>query len=315
VDDPYAVEWNFGIERQLGPNTTLSLNYVGQPSNRLNLGDYGNTAVVPGAGAIAPRLPYPYITPTYYDRSIGRSSYHAFQFSLDRKLGGGLTYLVSYTWSKSIDIACSGYAATEGCAIQNPYNLNADKSVSAYDLTHMLSASWVYQLPFGAGKKFTARNGTVNYVIGNWQINGIASLHTGPPFTVGVAGDVANTGNNGSLGFYERPNLVGNPHLASPSPGQWFNTAAFQAPEQFTYGNVGRNTLRADWGRNLDFSIFREFPITESKRLEFRAESFNLTNTPVWGTPSPILNAPNFGRILSISNAPRQIQLALKFYW
>lgn len=315
IVDPYSEEWNFGIQRQLSPNTILAVDYVGSHSSRLNLGLYANTAVTPGPGPIAPRTPYPYITPTYYDRSTGRSSYNAFEFSLTKRFSKGLTYLVSYTWSKSMDIACSGYAATEGCATQNPYDVDADKSVSAYDLTHVLSASWVYELPFGKGMRFSSGSKLVDDVIGNWQVNGILSLHSGPPYTLGVSGDIANTGNNGSIGFYERLNQVGNPNLPNPTPAEWFNASAFQSPAAFTYGNLGRNTMRADWGKDLDFSLFRKFPIRETKYFEFRVEAFNATNTPIWGTPVDNFNSPNFGRVLSTANSPRQIQFALKFYY
>ncbi|MGH9398637.1 MAG: TonB-dependent receptor, partial [Terriglobia bacterium] len=315
MDDPYSEQWNFGIQRQLRPNTMLSLDYVGSHSSRLNLGIYANTAVTPGAGPQAPRRPYPYITSTYYDRSIGRSSYNAFEFSLTKRFSQGLTYLVSYTWAKSMDIACSGYAATEGCATQNPYDINADKSVSAFDLTHVLSASWVYQLPFGKGKRFSSGSKPLDNVIGNWQVNGILSLRSGPPYTLGVSGDIANTGNNGSIGFYERLNQIGKANLPNPTPAEWFNTSAFQSPAAFTYGDLGRNTMRADWGKDLDFSLFRKFPISETKYFEFRVEAFNATNTPIWGTPVDNFNSPNFGRVLSTANSPRQIQFALKFYY
>ncbi len=106
--------------------------------------------------------------------------------------------------------------------------------------------------------------------------------------------------------------MVGDPHLDNPSTGQWFNVKAFASPAAFTFGNMGRNTLRSDWGKNLDLSLFREFPIREGVNLQFRAESFNLTNTPVWGTPVANYSNANFGRVLSIANTPRQLQFALK---
>ena len=132
---------------------------------------------------------------------------------------------------------------------------------------------------------------------------------------IGVAGDIANTGNSNNAGFYEHLNLVGDPHLDHPSTGQWFNTKAFAVPANFTYGNFGRNRLRSDWGKNLDLSLFRDFPIREAMRLQFRAEAFNLTNTPVWGTPVLNYSNANFGRVLGVGNTPRQVQFALKLYF
>lgn len=313
--DPYSEQWNLGIEQQLGTSTALSLNYVGAHSSRLSLGDYGNTATVPGPGPIVNRQPIPYIRPTNYNRSNGKSGYNALQASLQRNLSSGLSYLVSYTWSKSMDLACSGYGGVEGCAIQNPYDLKADYSVSAFDLTNMLTASWTYQLPFGKTGSLSTGNRVLDYGIKGWSLNGIVSLDSGPPYQVGVSGDIANTGNSSSTGYYERLNQVGNPQLAHPSRTEWFNTKAFAVPAAFTFGNVGRNSLRADWNKNVDASVFRDFPVTESKYFEFRAEAFNVTNTPVWGIPDNNFRDKTFGEVLATANTPRQLQLALKFYF
>ena len=312
---PYTEEWNFGIQQQIGASTALSVDYVGSHGSRLDLNTFFNTARTPGPGPQVDRRPYPYITPTNYERTNGRSSYEALEISLNRRASKGLGYLVSYTWGKSIDISCSGWAGVEGCANQDPYNVNADKSVSSYDLTQIFSTSVVYDLPFGKGRTFMTGNAVLDYVAGGWHANAIISLRSGIPYTLGVSGDIANTGNSNSGGFYERLNVVGNPRLDNPSTAQWFNVKAFSVPAAFTYGNLGRNTLRSDWGKNFDFSLFREFRIRERARLQFRAEAFNLTNTPVWGTPVANYSNVNFGRVLNIANTPRQLQLALKLHF
>ena len=309
---PYTEEWNFGIQQQIGEKSALSVDYVGSHGSRLDLNTFFNTAVTPGPGPILSRAPYSYITPTNYERTVGRSSYEALEVSFNRKMSGGLSSIVTYTWGKSIDISCSGWAGVEGCANQNPYNTNADKSVSAFDLTHIFTASVVYELPFGMGKRFASHNSVLDYIAGGWQANSILALHSGTPYTVGVAGDIANTGNSNNAGYYERLNLIGDPNLSSPTPSAWFNTKAFAVPANFSYGQLGRNTFRTDWSRNLDFSLFRDFPIRERLRLQFRAEAFNLTNTPVYATPVANFSNANFGKVLSTANTPRQVQLALK---
>jgi hypothetical protein len=308
---PYTSEWNFGIQQQLGATTALSVDYVGSHASRLDLNTFFNTAT-PGPGPQAARRPYSYITPTNYERTNGRSSYEALEVSLNRRMSHGLSYLISYTWGKSIDISCSGWAGVEGCGNQDPYNVNADKSVSAYDLTHIYSNSLVYELPFGKGRRFASGVRALDYAVGGWQTNAILSLHSGTPYTLGVGGDIANTGNSNNGGYYERLNLVGDPRLDNPSPAQWFNTKAFAVPASFTYGNLGRNTFRNDWTRNMDFSLFREFQIHEGIRLQFRAESFNVTNSVVYGTPVTNFTNANFGKVLSVANSPRQLQFALK---
>lgn len=311
IQNPYAWQWNFGVQHSFGQNTILTANYAGATDMRLDEGIYSNIALTPGPGPIAPRQPYPSITPTYYDRSVGKGYYNSFQFSLNRKASHGLSYLVSYTYSKMIDQGSDGWFGVEGTSIQDPYDLRMDKSVAGFDQTHILSASWVYQLPFGHGQRFQTGSRAVDWIIGPWQLNGILSASTGIPYTLSAPSGISNTGNQ-----YERPNLTGAAIVpSSQGPNLWINPAAFTAPPPFTFGDVGRNTLRSDWPHDLDFSLFREFPITESKRFEFRAEFFNSTNWVVWGAPDSGVTDVSFGRIFGTENTPRQIQFALKFYY
>jgi len=317
--NPYSSQWTFGVQHQLGTSTVITANYVGSRSTRLMIADYANTAVTPGPGTaaqVAARQPYPYITPTFYDQSIGRSDYNAFQFSVNHQVGRQLSFLASYTWSKTMDLGCDGFFGVEGCSIENPYNLNANWSVAGYDLPQIFSFSWLAKSPFGTGQRFDSHNSIVNFLVGHWQLNGIATLTSGAPYDVGISGDIANTGNSGCCSYgYERLNVVGNPHLANPTTSDWFNAGAFQVPQPYTFGNEGRFILRGDWFKNLDLSLFREFPVSEGKRFEFRAEMFNLTNTPTWGNPDNSYTDPHFDYVLSTRSVERQIQFALKFYF
>jgi hypothetical protein len=311
IKNPYADEWNFGVQYELTPDTVITTNYVGSHGSRLGLGRLANTAMTPGPGDPTERQPFPYIVPQYFDQSIGRSNYNSLQFTLDKHFSNGLTYLVAYTWSKSIDISCSGWFGAEGCSTQNPYDIDADRSVSGFDMTHLLSVSWVYELPFGTAKRFKTGAKALDYLIKGWEFNGITRFSSGVPYTVGISGDIANTGNSG----YERLNLVGNPTPSDQSPNHWLNTAAFAVPASYTFGNLGRNTLRTDWFKNFDLSVFRKFPITEAKSLEFRAEFFNAFNTPTWGAPVSDYSNANFGVITSTASTERQIQFGLKLYF
>jgi hypothetical protein len=288
---------------------------VGSSTSHLPLSPYTNTAVTPGPGNPTLRQPYPYIAPTFYSKSIGRGNYNAFQFQLERRHSNGLMYTLSYTWSRAEDIACSGFFGVEGCSIQNPYNLDADKGVAAYDLPHTFNASWVYELPFGRGHQYKSNNRGVDYALGGWQINGILTLTSGIPYDVGVSGDPANTGGSGCCTYgYERLNVVGNYHVGNITPSAGFNTSAFALPDLYTYGNEGRDALRTGSFSNIDFSLFREFPLprSETAKVQFRFESFNTFNHPTWGTPTVDFNNTNFGRIFGTRSTPRQLQLALK---
>jgi hypothetical protein len=308
--NPYSEQWNVGVEHQFGAALVVSVNYVGSESHRLDVGGYYNTALTPGPGNPQNDAPYPYIHPTYYDRGIGNGNYNALQFTVDKRYTNGLAYQVSYTWSKTIDEAASGWFGVEGGVPQNPYNVRADRSVSSFNIPQILTVNVVYDLPVGKGRTFSTGNKIVDYIVGNWQVNGIFTARSGQPYYVTVDGDVANTGNTG----YEHANLVGNPGLSNPTPSLWFNKAAFAIPATYTFGNEGRNILYSDRSINLDFSMFRQFPVRERMHFELRGEAFNVFNHPVYGVPNKDISIPStFGTVTSLANSPRQLQVAAKF--
>jgi hypothetical protein len=329
---PYADQFNFGVQQQLGSNSVLTANYVGSRSHHLDVGITGNSGKTPSAAAnyfatgAAFSSPFPYITPSDFDTAIGKSSYDAFQASLNGRSFHGLTYLVSYTWSKTLDLGCTGWYGVEGCSIQHPYDLKQDKGPAATDIPQNFSAAWVYQVPFGKGQKY-ASSGLLNYIAGGWTLNGIVSFSSGRPFSVGATGDLAHIAYNTAccdfgFGNYERLNLVGNPNSGSCSNGSpvhtagcWINNTAFQTPAAGTFGNLGRNSLRSDRFKNVDFSLFKLFTITESKKLEFRFEAFNLTNTPVLAIPDQNNSDASFAQVSKTANTARQLQFGLKLYF
>jgi hypothetical protein len=167
----------------------------------------------------------------------------------------------------------------------------------------------LYQLPFGTGQRFQSGSRVVNAIVGGWQMNTITTLTSGSPFTVSYSGDRANTGND-----FQGVNLVGSTQLANPSQTEWFNTAAFQTPAQYTYGDVRRNSLLSQWYRDVDSSLFRTFSL-EQVKIEFRGEAFNVFNLPVLGVPQATLNSATFGQVLSTASTQRELQLALKIYF
>lgn len=371
IKNPYSDQWNFGVQEALSPNTTLTVNYVGSSGHRLDVGVTGNQATTPDPTgkllvpsvscytttctpdlvAAQGRFLFPYLVPIHYDESIGKSWYDGLQVSLDKKASRGLSYLLSYTWSKAIDIGADEWfgTGTNGTSVQDPYHLQRDKSLAGFDLPQIFTAHVVYELPFGKGRRFMSGLRAVDALIGGWQVNGIANFASGTLFNVVASNSIPNVGS----GSAERADLVSDPHSGTCPNGAaagtlkcWFNIAALAVPSAGTYGNFGRNVLRGDGRANLDFSVFRNFPVTERARLEFRAEAFNLTNSPIWGNPNanfsnlvcvPTTNASNvapctptsggqgraptatslFGVVNSTASgySPRQVQFALKFYY
>ena len=310
---PLSHQWNVGLEQMLSRTTTMTLNYVGSVSTQLDMGGFYNTALTPGTGSPQSRALFTYIAPTQYDRTFGGgANYNALQVSLNRRDIDGFSYGVAYTWSKVIDIGTDGSFGVEGSDPQDPYDpAKYDTSVAGYDLTHALAINTIYQVPLGKGKRFSTGSRVADYILGQWQLNNIFTATSGFPFYPTVTGDRANTGNGRT---YEHANLVGNPHLDHPSAAQWFNTAAFATPAQYTYGNAPRNSLRTQAYWNLDTSLFRLFPVGEGRAFEFRAEAFNITNHPVLGTPVVnVTSAATFGTINTTSSTARQLQLAMKF--
>jgi hypothetical protein len=305
----YSDQWNFGFQRELVPGATATINYVGSRNARISTNITANAAPTPGPGDPQLRAPYPYILPMNYTKSIGTSDYNALQVSSQFRSHSGIASTLAYTWSKTLVTGCDGLFAD--CDIQDPYHLNRDRGSAAHDLTHIFSASFVLPLPFGGGRRFSASSSFVNHIIGNWQLNGVLALDSGPRYDVLTDPSIPNTNN---LYGVERANVVGDPN-ANATKTLPLNVSAFANPAPFTFGNMGRNSLRADWNKNLDLSLFRSFSISESKRFEFRAEAFNVTNTPVFAIPDNNLQDPNFGVVSSTANTERQLQLGLKLYF
>jgi hypothetical protein len=313
IKNPYSEQWNLGVQRQINSSTALTVNYVGSGSHRTNVGGYYNTALTPGVSSdYQARSLYPYSIPTFYDRSVGFANYNALQVEFDRRYTSGFSYGVSYTYSKAMTES-DGWFGIEGTNPQNPYNPSASRSASGFDLTHVLSINSLYEIPVGKGKRFSTGNSILDYIVGNWQINGLLTGRSGQTYSPIYGSDIANIGS--SFVFL---NQVGDPHLSHRSAAEWFNTAAYQVPAIGTFGNAGRNSLRSQPYWDLTPSVIRRFPIWESLQFEFRAEAFNVLNHTVFNTPNSDLNQPNFGQVTDSSGHPgtanyaRELQLSGK---
>jgi hypothetical protein len=241
-------------------------------------------------------------------------NYDGLNVVLRQRLSHGLSMLLSYTWSHTLDVGTDSNNAGAGAAPQDPYNWKADYGNSNWDIRHRLVASYTYDLPF-----FKSAKGLGHYVLGGWQLNGITTAQTGTPILFNASGDVANTG----APTPERPNLIapasancGSGHLVGCITASSFTVAA-----PFTYGNAGRNILRGPGYTTTDFSVFKNVPLkTERAHLQFRFEFFNIFNTPTFAQPTAVFGAatcpatPNSlcGNIGSTLIPNRQFQVAAK---
>jgi hypothetical protein len=302
---PVFDQWNAGIERQLPGNMTLDANYVGSNGRHE---DWGPTLNVPppGPGPQQPRRPYPYMLQQWFDQSVGDSRYNALQVTVQEHATHGVTFLAAYTLSKANADGCNLGAS---CESQNPYNRHSDYGTSDLNEKNVFSVAFTAASPYNRSP-----NKFVSTLAGGWAINGIVQETSGQPYQVNAGGDPLNIG----CCLTERVNVVGNPSGPGTRTRQeWFNPAAFASPTGYTYGNEKVNSYVSQHFNDVDMSLFRDFHIGagEERYFEFRAETFNLFNNVVWGTPDSGNTDPNFGQITGQRNGPRQLQMSLKFYY
>jgi hypothetical protein len=306
---PYMDQWNFGVQQELPSHIILDANYVGSVGRHLDWGPVQNVAP-PGPGPVAPRQPFPYMLPQWFDQSVGNSRYDALQISLNKRASDSLAFQVSYTLSKSIDDGCG---IGSNCNIENVYNRTADAQLSDSNQTNNFTVAFTLMSPVGKSVSFSNR--FAQALARDWALNGIVSLYSGSPYTVFANIAILNNG-----GFNnERANVSGNPTSGGGTVAQWYNVGAFSNPAPYTYGNEKPNSLNTDWGKNVDLSLFRQFHLGlgETRYLEFRAEAFNLFNNVIFGYPNNNIDNPNPGAVTSVMGGtlPRQLQFALKLYF
>ena len=341
---PYTQDWDLTIEQSFASDFLLEIGYVGTKGTRLPRFIEANPAVfVPGyvdgqpisnsSNADQRRL---YSGCTLADppgtcvfsstgeiAGIANSAYNALEASLRKRFSHGLSFLVSYTWSKAIDDVSSfnitGSAskpvAGENDLAQDPFNLGAERGLSAFDARNRFVGSYDWALPFWAHGQNWYQN-----ALGGWQLDGIATLMSGTPFTVFDSNDVAAEGTAPEItGFSsQRPNLVGNPNNGPRTVSSWLNTSAYQRLDLTAnagqFGTEGRNVnvgpAFADW----DFAALKNFKVTESMHIQFRAELFDMLNRTNFRLPDSDISSPTFNHILA-SEAPRQVQFGLKFMY
>jgi len=312
---PTVNQWSFGIQRTLPARLFLQADYVGTKSTYLTaLSDFNQ----PVNGAV----PYPNFGYIEYRNPTGNGHYEGLDVTLERRFQSDLTFRLAYTWSKSIDNVGEPLNTNSGNA-QDGRNYTAWRGPSDFDIPQRLVVSYVYDLPFGKGKKMAA-SGPLMWIIGGFRTAGSWTYAAGRPFTVGAGSSLSN-----ALDPYGAatavPNVIG-PIATPQNVDCWFynsrqsacktlapNAAdGFQLQQQGQLGNAGRNILRGPNTRVFDFSLQREFPIREAAGLEFRWEVFNLFNTTQFALPSRDFSSSSAGTITTLASDPRIMQFALR---
>ena len=322
-------QWNLSVQRQFTADTTLEVGYVGQHGTHLMVPMPYFQRQLLGLGADGKPItaPSPYLSGNPALKNIdqisgtesnGNQRYDALQTSLKKRFGAGLQAQVAYTFSKAMANSSGYYGSWGGQTTpsapywQNLYNGKAEWGPTFFDSKHLLSVYAVYELPVGRGKKFGDNlHPVANAVISNWQISGIYQAHGGFPLTI-FADDASGTRSRGARANCIGPAKVFGRQPASGKTGiQWFDPDAYSAPSPGSFGSCGVGTVRGPGLSTLDLSFQKSFPMFENKRIEFRSEFINFTNTPILNSPGIGLGS-DLGRITS-SQGSRVIQMALKF--
>jgi hypothetical protein len=318
IPTQYSMQWFADLQRQLPGDMVLTLSYIGNGDRNITQIRNLNQPLTPGPGTVKSRSPWPYFGWIVFRDPSGNSSYHAATIKLEKRYSRGLTLMGSYTYSHAIDDVAEALTSAGGQELQDSYNLSRNRGNSSFDLRQAFVLSTVYELPFGRGKQWMTRGGPLDWTLGGWQVGGILNMRTGTPFTPLVSVDISNTGTSnptGGVANQNHPNRVGNGNRSSgQSITQWYDVSAFRVPANYTYGNSGRNILYGPGFKNLDLNISKNFVFLENKRIEFRAEAFDASNTPHFALPAANIDLATAGRITS-AGAPRQIQFGLKLVY
>ncbi|MGC4049535.1 MAG: TonB-dependent receptor [Paludibaculum sp.] len=292
----YIQSWNFIVEHKLPGEFLTSIGYVASASvNGFAFLDI-NASQIPGSGNDG-RLLYQRFGRTATTREWnGRthSNYHSLQASVNRRLTSGLLIKAAYTYSHAIDQASYGDWTAFNWNAASVFDRN--RANSNFNIPHTFQLGYVYELPFGPTRKW-AKSGIPSAILADWQFNGLLAAYQGRQFTVTASGSSLNMPGNLQTADQVKPSvaklgLVGD-------DGTWFDTSAFARPTGVRFGTVGRNTMHGPGVINADLSLYRTFKITEQLNVQFRGESFNLSNTPHFANPNGSANSSNFGRILA----------------
>ena len=334
---PYSMQWNLNVQRNLPGQVLLEVAYVGTRGLQLSRNDESGLSLnqlhpqymslgsalnqtVPnpffgrGLGGVLanPTIsraqslrPYPQFTDVIPLYSTGASAnYHSMQMSFSKRFSRGLQFEGSYTWAKAIQ---------EALRHVDSYNVRQSRSLADYDIAHRFVMSYIYELPFGKGRRFGADwGGVTNFVLGGWQINGFTTYQSGTPLQI--------TGNN-VAGLFNPIGIANNNGTSGKLEGRihdrllrYFDKDVFSQPAAFTFGNMANYApdLRSPGIRNWDLSIFKEWRVKERATVQFRAEAFNAFNTVRFGAPNTSVTSNQFGQISTQANSPRQVQFGLK---
>jgi hypothetical protein len=319
---PIAQSWNFNVQRQLPFEILFEIGYYANKMDHA-VKRYDANYARPGPGDINARRRYPTVvlpggfpgTQSEMNRfqNDANFNYHGLQMKGEKRFSRGMTFIMTYAWSKGINdaggIQGSGNAPGDDWSVQDPLNFRAERGLSPTHMAHRFVGSYVYEVPFGRGRQWGAgMHRGVDAVLRGWALGGILTLSAGSPMNLTVQGNPSNSGGR------DRPDVVGDWRLprGERTIDRFFNTAAFAPNQRFAFGNAGRNVLSMPGTVNYDFSATKNFVLTDRYNLQFRFEAFSFTNTPSFDAPNTQVGNRNIG-VISSAGGRRNLQFGLKF--
>jgi hypothetical protein len=313
--DDYVAAWTASVQRKLPLNILATASYLGNKGTHVLTTTYTNL-VNPQTGV----APYPAFGPVSWRGDVGNSTFHALQLNARKAFHDGFLFSANYMWSHSINDGSVG--GGESDTPQDSFCRACDKASSDDDVRQLFNLSAVYQLPFGAGKRYLGNPGAMRTIFGGWTLSTIATSQTGLPFNITVDRSNGSVPGNYAISGEERPNYVYGVPLTPPAgstPEEWVNPAAFSIPASGTFGNLGRNAFRARRISDVDFALAKEISLAERTTVRFRADVFNVLNRAQYAPPNSDFSQATFGEITTtISNyatgrgTPREFQLSAR---
>lgn len=328
---PYIGQVSAGFQYSITKDMAIEVDYTGNAAhklwrlmnnNQLRITTPGQPGILPfpdfRVNRAVPAAPGASPTTIQLLDSVGNSSYNGLQVKLEKRFSKGLSFLVSYSWSKALAdaqemLSTSGDERGFGRSVapQNRWDLKAERGFYLNDTPRRLVSSWSYEIPAGKGHKFGDAP-VIGRILERWQFNGIATFADGQPLGIISVVDTSQTGGYKN----NRPDCVRPDRLENRTVTQYLDSGAYAIPQRFFFGTCGPTPgVRVPGLHNWDMSFFKHIPIKENFYLQFRTEIFNIFNRTAFQGPNPRLGEPSFGQIRATQGDPRQIQFALKVYF
>jgi hypothetical protein len=308
-DRGYIQSWNLTLERELFSGFKGEVGYVATRQIRqLGFRELNYAPVGGGTAAQLLNRQFGRTANTQLVTPIGNTHFDSLQARLQRRFSGWYSIEAAYTWGKSI--STSGQSNSDNALrINIPEYYDLNRSVSGFDRTHNLQITNITELPFGRGKQLLSNRGFLTTLVSGWQMSNIVSFMSGEPFSIGSSASSLNAPGNTQRADQVKEHVE---ILGGVGPGQpWFDPTAFAPVNDARFGTAGFNSMRGPGIRNWDFGLHRNFRFSERVNLQFRAESFNLTNTPKFNNPSATAGSSSFGQISS-AYGEREFRLGLR---